>query len=479
MAREVRDRRDDRADGQGSEHADRRLQPDEAVRGSRRGGGPGSHARPAPARHARDGRVYARLVERPRRSRCSVARPASSTSRIQSRSCCSTAIAPRSRTCAAGGARRSTASSASARVGSRAARPRSTRGSRLSLATTLLNRHAPGDVDRALQRSRKPSGTSSRPRPSGAWSSCRTRSPKRSARPTAATFIKLGYTRDAGAPDGGTLVATVSGLELPTLADDDKQPRLAPRGPRGSRDDEQAELAYRGRQPTACSRSRTSRREAYSVEAFVNSARSVTSRWSAATSRSRAHATTKIDLPYPSDRDDVDDAAGRRRRAPVWGIAIALPGKPPATVGALHAALAKAPWWTVATVHTARADGGSVLEAVSASSATAGCARSSTASRTAPTRCCFSDRRPRHCAAAELRSAHGWPRRPGLARHGDDRARSRARAHHRGRDDPHRRSAHRDRDRSRARDPPARRDPRGDGRLEQEAPRRARASSIA
>ena len=102
----------------------------------------------------------------------------------------------------------------------------------------------------------------------------------------------------------------------------------------------------------------------YGVEAFVNSAagdlqivrKDVTI---------TAHETTKVDLPFPSPAT-VTTTFEPRPEAPMWGIAIALPGKPPANIDELQTRLKTEPVVDVATVHTVKQSGSIQAQATQA-----------------------------------------------------------------------------------------------------------------
>jgi len=233
----------------------------------------------------------------------------------------------------------------------------------IAMAGSLLNRHMAGDVDRALSSLDDALAKDISPGIRRSAQFVRNAIAESVGKADAATIAKLGYTRDAGAPDGGTLVATVSGLELPSLADltDNAATRhgipevMVPGEKQGWRIAVGADGVFTlAHIPPGT----------YSVEAFVNSAagdlqiitKSVTI---------TAHETTNVDLPYPTAAT-VTTTFDTGTPSPMWGIAIALPGKAPANLDELQARLKTAPWWTVATVHTVKHSGSIQAQATQA-----------------------------------------------------------------------------------------------------------------
>ena len=79
----------------------------------------------------------------------------------------------------------------------------------ISMAGSLLNRHMAGDVDRALSSLDDALTKDISPGTRRGAQFVRNAIAEAVGKADAATLAKLGYTRDAGAPDGGTLVATV------------------------------------------------------------------------------------------------------------------------------------------------------------------------------------------------------------------------------------------------------------------------------
>jgi hypothetical protein len=100
----------------------------------------------------------------------------------------------------------------------------------------------------------------------------------------------------------------------------------------------------------------------YQVEAFVNSALGDL-QMIHTDATVAAGATTTVTVTYPAphlETKTIGPATGQG----FWGIAVAVPGKvSPANVGELRAAIAKAAWWSVATVHGAQDGPTAVLEA--------------------------------------------------------------------------------------------------------------------
>jgi serine/threonine protein kinase len=232
----------------------------------------------------------------------------------------------------------------------------------IAMATALLSRHAPGDVDRALASLRESLTHDLRPGTQERVRFMMDAISEAIGKADPATFGKLGYTRDAGAPDGGTLIATVSGLEQPTLADVDTQ-RAARHGVpevrvMSMKQNWRIAIGSDGVFTLANLPPGT-----YSVEAFVNSAAGdlqMVRRDATIT----AHGTTKLELPYPAITQVETPIPSTTTPKAMLGIAIALPGKPPATVGELTKMLATTPWWSVVTVHSVRRNDSVVLEAV-------------------------------------------------------------------------------------------------------------------
>ena len=210
----------------------------------------------------------------------------------------------------------------------------------ISLATTLLNRHAPGDVDRAIAVLQEALTKDLSPTMHKSVQFMIDAVDEAVGKADAATFQKLGYTRDAGAADGGTLVATVSGLDVPSLSDLAEQ-RASRHGipevrVMSSRNVWRIAVGSDGVFTLANLPPGT-----YDVEAFVNSAAGdlqMVRREATIT----AHTTTKLDLPYPQIATTTTTLPAAAPSAQ-WGIAIALPasGKAPATIDELQDALRK------------------------------------------------------------------------------------------------------------------------------------------
>ena len=233
----------------------------------------------------------------------------------------------------------------------------------ISMAGTLLNRHMAGDVDRALASLDDALAQDISPGTRRGAQFVRNAIAEAVGKADADVIAKLGYTRDAGAPNGGTLVATVSGLELPSLTDlaDNAATRhgipevMVPGDKQGWRIAVGADGVFTlANIPPGT----------YGVEAFVNSAagdlqiirKEVTI---------AAHETTKVDLPYPA-LATITTTFETGPESPTWGISIALPGKPPANLDELQTRLKTSPWWTVATVHTVRQSGSVQAQATQA-----------------------------------------------------------------------------------------------------------------
>ncbi len=218
-----------------------------------------------------------------------------------------------------------------------------------AMATTLLNRHVAGDVDRGLAALQDALGRDVSPGNRKGIEFLRDAILEAVGKADPATFARLGYTRDGGTPDGGMLVATVSGLEPPTLVDSVPDPAARHAVPEvraiGGKQNLRIAVGADGVFTLA-----NLAPGPYSVEAFVNSAagdlqmirRDVTI---------TAHQTTRIDLPYPTPTLGAFGFPGGSG-GPQWGIAIALPKPAPKDLDDLQARLRTAPWWTVATVHT-------------------------------------------------------------------------------------------------------------------------------
>jgi predicted Ser/Thr protein kinase len=228
----------------------------------------------------------------------------------------------------------------------------------IGMAIELVNRHAPGDLDRGialldevgehpLQRRKELDST-------------RESILELAAKADDAMLNRLGYTKDA-AMGTGTLVATITGLAPPTLKDDPATrvaragiPEIMVR---------QGKLGWRV--PVAADGTYTLTRLApghYLVEAFVNTALGDLQMVHADVEVA-AGATARVTVTYPTphvEKTTIGPATGQGS----WGIAVALPGKvSPATVGELRAAIAKAAWWSVATVHGAQEGPSTVFEA--------------------------------------------------------------------------------------------------------------------
>jgi predicted Ser/Thr protein kinase len=228
----------------------------------------------------------------------------------------------------------------------------------IAMALELGNRHADGDIARALAildeaathgNIRKKDIETTREEISEVI-----------AKADDATLDRLGYTKDA-AMGTGTLVAAVAGLAPPTLKDDPATrvtrtglPEIMVR---------QGKLSWRV--PVGTDGKFTLTRLApghYQVEAFVNSALGDL-QMVHTDADVRAGATASVTVTYPASHVEtrtIGPATGQG----FWGIAVALPGKvSPATVGELRAALSKAAWWSVGTVHGAQEGPSAVLKA--------------------------------------------------------------------------------------------------------------------
>ncbi|MBV8761189.1 MAG: hypothetical protein JO257_28085, partial [Deltaproteobacteria bacterium] len=231
----------------------------------------------------------------------------------------------------------------------------------IAYASALLNRHVPGDVDRALasldEAATKDLGTNTM----RSVKFLRDAVAEAVGKADDAAFQKLGYTRDAGAPDGGTLVATVSGLELPTP--DDRTPPAARHAIPEVRVTHNGQTWRVAIGADGVFTLANVPPGVASVEAFVNSAAGdlqMIRRDATIT----AHQTTKVDLPYGHAGTLTTNFPGGGEPRPHWGIAIALPkGKPPANGVELQERIAKTPWWSVTTVHTTKKNGAIQLEA--------------------------------------------------------------------------------------------------------------------
>jgi serine/threonine protein kinase len=228
----------------------------------------------------------------------------------------------------------------------------------LGMAIELVNRHAPGDLDRAIAALDEVSKHPVQRHKD--LDSTRESILELAARADDAMLNRLGYAKDA-AMGTGTLVATIAGLAPPTLKDDPATrveragiPEIMVR---------QGKLSWRV--PVAADGTYTLTRLAaghYLVEAFVNTALGDL-QMVHADAEVAAGATARVTVTYPTphvEKTTIGPATGQGS----WGIAVALPGKvSPATVGELRAAIAKAAWWSVATVHGAQQGPSTVFEA--------------------------------------------------------------------------------------------------------------------
>jgi len=229
-----------------------------------------------------------------------------------------------------------------------------------AMAVALANRHAPGDVDRAITTLREADHHAVHGSRKKELDSTLDSILELAAQADDAALNRLGYAKDA-ATGTGTLVATVAGLAPPTLKDDPAA--------RVSRTGLPEIMVHHGdlrwRVPVGPDGTFTLNRLApgrYQVEAFVNSALGDLEMVHADADVA-AGATAKVTVTYPAphlETKTVGPATGQG----FWGIAIALPGKvTPATAGELRGAVAKAAWWSVATVHGAQDGPSAVLRA--------------------------------------------------------------------------------------------------------------------
>jgi tetratricopeptide (TPR) repeat protein len=229
----------------------------------------------------------------------------------------------------------------------------------IAYAVDLVNRHADGDIDHAIAALREAITHSRRPDTKSKLEDLLASTQELVAKADTAALDHLGYASNAAQGDA-TLVVTVAGQAAPTTNDDD-----ATRASRTGIAEimvRQGKLSWRV--PVGTDGRFTLNRLAagrYAVDTFVNSALGDLQIVHTDT-EVKAGATTTVTLTYPIPHTET------RRLGPApekgyWGVAIALPGKTTAATAAeLKAAVDKAPWWSVNTVHSTRDGRAMVLE---------------------------------------------------------------------------------------------------------------------
>jgi hypothetical protein len=233
----------------------------------------------------------------------------------------------------------------------------------INIAVVLSNRHADGDLERALAVLHEASMRNVHAPTRERLANLTKPIEELLARADAATLDKLGYATsaaDAGSGDA-TLEVTVAGLVAPTLQDDDAT--------RVQRTEMPEVMVHRGTWSwhVAITRAGTFSLDHlaaghYGIDVYVSSALDDL-RVIHAEVDVRPGVTTRTTVTYPVPRLETRKL-GPAPESAYWGIMVALPGKVTATTaGALQATIDGAPWWSVVKVHSARDASAKVLEA--------------------------------------------------------------------------------------------------------------------